>query len=161
FAAANFRATSGLVALPPERWRGFETEPDLLHDLGLAERRAPLAGYLASFTFDPIHFRMPPKDVDHLNPQQLLMLKVADAALHDAGTKPGERVAVIIAMAIEHDVHLLGERWSLEQRLRRNHTIDPPDPKLVAAIKDAVRAPPDASDFLAYVGNLMASRISA
>jgi acyl transferase domain-containing protein len=162
FAVANHVAASGFRALPPRRWRGFDADPDLLAGLGLAARQPPQGGYVESFSFDPIHFRMPPKDVDHLNPQQLLMLKVADAALRDAGTEPGGRVAVIIAMAIEHDIHLLGERWSLEPRLRRaapSHL--PPDPGLVESIKDVVRAPPEAGDFLAYVGNLMASRISA
>jgi PfaB family protein len=162
FASANLAGTRGYRALPARRWRGFEADRDLLKALALAEGRPPQGGFVESFMFDPIHFRMPPKDVDHLNPQQLLILKVADAALRDAGIAPGGRVAVVVAMAIEYDVHLIGERWSLAGRLQAAApSARPPDPKFVEGIKDIVRAPPEASDFLAYVGNLMASRISA
>lgn len=162
FASANLAGARGFRTLPARRWRGFDVDSDLLKSLALAEGRPPQGGFLESFTFDPIHFRMPPKDVDHLNPQQLLILKIADAALRDAGIRPGGRVAVVVAMGIEFDIHLMGERWSLEGRLRAAaSSARAPDPKLVSDIKDAVRAPPEPSDFLAYVGNLMASRISA
>lgn len=162
-AEAMRHGRSGFGPLPPRRWRGQDGDGALLRDLGLAEGRAPEGAYIERLRLDPVHLRMPPKDVSHLNPQQLLMLDLGDAALRDAGIAPGSRVAVIVAMAIEQDVHLLGGRWSLEPRLREMLAgVASPDDavKVVAAVKDAVRQPPEASDFLAYVGNLMASRIS-
>jgi PfaB family protein len=159
-ARAMREGREGFRPLPPARWRGQEGDAALMRDLGFADGRAPEGAYIDRLRFDPMHFRMPPKDVTHLNPQQLLMLDLGDRALRDAGIEPGGRVAVIVAMAIEQDIHLLGGRWSLEPRLR-GLLDSTAAPEVVAMVKNAVRQPPDAGDFLAYVGNLMASRITA
>jgi len=70
---------------------------------------APPGAYIKEFDIDVFHFKIPPNDLAKLDPQQLLMLKVTDNALKDAGLAQEEKtlknVAVITAIRAESPVH--------------------------------------------------------
>jgi acyl transferase domain-containing protein/3-hydroxymyristoyl/3-hydroxydecanoyl-(acyl carrier protein) dehydratase len=154
-ARAFHAGESGRRPLPSQRWRGLDGDGALLARLGLDTGRAPEGGYLSGFAADPLRLRIPPRDLGRINPQHTLMLHVGDAALRDAGIRPGSRVAVLVAMAMENDVHRLAARWSVGRLL-------PGAPDAVqAAVRDALHPPPEAGDCLGHVGNLIASRIAA
>jgi acyl transferase domain-containing protein/3-hydroxymyristoyl/3-hydroxydecanoyl-(acyl carrier protein) dehydratase len=93
----------------------------------------------------PTAFRIPPKELAEMLPQQVLMLQAADAALRDAGARDidHERTGVFIGM--ELDVHTadFSLRWSL------------PD-----ALRDAAGPALSANRTVGALGGIIASRIA-
>ncbi|MCU4187005.1 SDR family NAD(P)-dependent oxidoreductase [Acidiferrimicrobium sp. IK] len=84
--------------VPAARWdtgRYFDPDP------ALAGRRTPSrwGGFIPAVDFDPLAYGIPPSSLNAIEPVQLLALKVADAALADAGYAhrpfPRERTSVI------------------------------------------------------------------
>lgn len=152
-------------ALPPKRWKGLEDQAELLAQYGIAA--APLGAYLADFEMDFLHFKIPPNDADQPIPQQLLMLKVADAALQDAQMKPGGNVAVLIAMDTELALHEFRGRvdltWQLPSALERaGVTLTPEQAStLEERTKDSLHLPALVNQYTSFIGNIMASRIAA
>lgn len=118
---------------------------------------------------DPLAMRIPPHDLIDFNTQQLVLMNAARAALTDAGLEPdtGEprRVAVVIAAEMELDAHGHGARFRLGERLAESlgrlgveqGEID----RVVAAATGGIHDGLGANEVLSYIGNLMASRISA
>ena len=65
------------------RLRDLEGGP--LDRAGLGGHAAPQAAYIEDFEVDTTSYRIPPTDLAHFNQQQLLLIRVAEEALHDAG----------------------------------------------------------------------------
>jgi PfaB family protein len=153
--------------LPPQRWRGIDHQRQLLKDYGLEYGQAPQGAYMESFEFDPLHFKMPPNEIDELNPQQLLLLKVTNEALRDAGIKEGGNVAVIVAAETEFSVHQLQERWNLPWQIKEGLSKEgialssEQLAELETIVKNSIHNPVGTSEYLSYIANIMASRISA
>jgi PfaB family protein len=152
--------------LPPKRWYGIETQTDLLQEYGLPEGKAPVGAYITDFEVDTLAYKIPPNEVEKLNPQQLLLLKVADRALKDAKIAPGGNVAVIVAAETELSVHQLQQRWNLSWQIKDglNKTqIALPEEKLTqleTIVKDSIHHQVELGEYLSYINNVMASRIS-
>ncbi len=110
FQEAVFGGKSIMGKRPDNRWRGCETRAK--QHIGDA---ASYGAYLTDFDFDYSAFHIPPNEIPDILPQHLLMLKVAAAAMADAGlplreTRPN--MGVIIGMAFDFgatDFHL---RWA-------------------------------------------------
>ncbi|MEM9164870.1 MAG: beta-ketoacyl synthase N-terminal-like domain-containing protein, partial [Cyanobacteria bacterium P01_F01_bin.4] len=107
FDRSLYDGTQQFRPLPEQRWQGVE-KTDLLSAYGL--EAVPNGAYLDPFEIDALRFKIPPNEVHKLHPQQLLMLKVADQALQDAGLTTGGNVAVIVAMETELSIHQLQQR---------------------------------------------------
>jgi 3-oxoacyl-(acyl-carrier-protein) synthase/3-hydroxymyristoyl/3-hydroxydecanoyl-(acyl carrier protein) dehydratase len=115
----------------------------------LGERVDALQGaYIDHFDLDCRRFRLPPTTEDQAIPQQLLVLEVADAALRDAGVTEGSRVGVIVAMGTEMSLHRVRARAELALEF-------PP------SLTDQLEPAPGVNRYLSYIGNIMASRLSA
>ncbi len=141
--------------LPPRRWSGLDARVAV----------PPAGAWIDDLTLDALHYRLPPRELERLNPQQTLMLAVADAALRDAGIAEGSRVAVVIAAEAELSVHRLRARWDSEARLDAALAAGGQLPAasrhpLAAALRDALHPQSEPGDFLGYIGNLLASRIT-
>ena len=139
--------------LPPGRWRGLEAclpawRPGLLPEEGL-----PAGSWLDRFVVDALRLKLPPQEIERMNPQQIVLLAVADAAIRDAGLRPGGRVAVLIGNSSELSIHRVQARWELGERLG-------PHPGLDAA-RGALHPPTETGDFTSWIGNLMASRVAS
>jgi acyl transferase domain-containing protein len=80
------------IPLPSKRWYGIDEQENLLKEYGLPEGKAPLGAYITDFEVDTLAYKIPPNEVEKLNPQQLLLLKVADRALKDAKIPEGGNV---------------------------------------------------------------------
>ncbi|PDW02991.1 hypothetical protein CJ255_11010 [Candidatus Viridilinea mediisalina] len=153
--------------LPATRWKGCEQDGDLLRAYGLAEGVAPAGSYIERFTIDSLRYKIPPAAGDQPIPQQLLILKVADEALRDAGMQPGGNVAVLVAMEAELAVHQFRARvdmvWQLPAALEQAgiHL----QPTELAQLEDAIKAtlndPAQVNQYTSFIGNLMACRIAA
>jgi PfaB family protein len=153
------------TALPEKRWKGLETETELLKQYGLAA--PPQGAYIADFEMDFLHFKIPPNDADQPIPQQLLMLKVADAALSDARVKPGSNVAVLIAMETELALHEIRGRvdltWQIPAALERAGVSLSAEQagQLEHHAKDSLHTLALVNQYTSFIGNIMASRIAA
>ncbi|GAA0819566.1 beta-ketoacyl synthase N-terminal-like domain-containing protein [Colwellia asteriadis] len=151
--------------LPVKRWKGIEQDSSVMNALGLAH--APKGGYVEQFDIDFLRFKVPPNEQDCLIPQQLMMMKVADNAAKDAGLKEGSNVAVLVAMGIELELHQYRGRVNLATQietslLEQGVTLtDKQRNTLINIAKDGVASAAQLNQYTSFIGNIMASRISA
>ncbi|GAA2509204.1 beta-ketoacyl synthase N-terminal-like domain-containing protein [Streptomyces longisporus] len=168
FERAGYEGTGAVRELPSHRWRGFET---------LGDGGAPQAAYIDGFEVDATSYRIPPKDLDHFNQQHLLMMRVAEEALKDAGYErpapggkdgaKGRRVAVVLGMEMEPSAEGHGARYALGRKLAAwsaTAGLEPTEQQLAAltrAARDGIHDSIEANEVLSYIGNIMAARISS
>ncbi|MBE9215266.1 PfaB family protein [Plectonema cf. radiosum LEGE 06105] len=167
FEGSIYQGKQHFIPLPAQRWHGVENETELLKKYNLPEAKAPIGAYLSEFEIDTISSKIPPNELKKLNKQQLLMLKVAERALQDAGIKEGDNVAVLIATEAEFSVHQLQQRWNLSWEIKEglntgaiSLSSDKVN-KLETIVKDGIHQAVDSSEFVSYLTNIMASRISS
>ncbi len=132
---------------------------------GLAED-APEAAYIESFEIDFLRFKFPPKEDDQPTPQHLLLLKVADNAVQDAGLSQNSNVAVIVVLGTELSLHQYRTRLNLSWQIRQalaDHglALEADAEALERAVKDAVSPLAQANQYTSYIGNIVSSRVSA
>jgi len=167
FERSIYDGTQHFVSLPPQRWHGIENQENLLKEYGLPEGKAPVGAYIQDFEIDTLACKIPPNEVDKLNPQQLLLLKVSDRALKDAKIPEGSNVAVIIAAETELSVHQLQQRWNLPWQVKEGllaEEISLPNEQqtqLETIVKDSLHHPVEIGEYVSHIANIMASRISA
>ena len=85
------------MPLPPNRWYGVEAEKKFLENYGFTDSKMLIGAYIKEFEIDTSNVKIPPNEIEILYPQQLLMVKVANRAILDAGLKSGDNIAVVIA----------------------------------------------------------------
>ncbi|NEO42337.1 MAG: PfaB family protein [Moorea sp. SIOASIH] len=167
FERSIYDGTQHFIPLPNQRWKGIDEEQQLLKDYGFTDGKAPLGAYIEDFDIDTLRFKIPPNEAETLNPQQLLMLKVAERAVKDAGLSEGENVAVIIAAETELAIHQLQQRWHLSWQLKESFVdtnqslVSEAIDTLESIVKDSIHNQAKTSDHLGYLGVITASRISA
>ncbi|MBW4596909.1 MAG: PfaB family protein [Brasilonema angustatum HA4187-MV1] len=167
FDRSIYDGTQHFIPLPPERWHGLEDQQDLLQKYGLPDGKAPVGAYIQDLEIDTLSYKIPPNELSKLNPQQLLLLKVADRALKDAQIKEGANVAVIIAAETEFSVHQLQQRWNLSWQIKEGLVageISLPEEKIAeleTIVKDSLHHTVETGEYLSYIANIMASRISS
>ncbi len=167
FERSIYEGKQHFIPLPPQRWHGVETQTELLQKYGLKDGKAPQGAYIAEFEIDTVSSKIPPNELDQLNQQQLLMLKVAQRALQDAEIQPGGNVAVVIAAETEFSVHQLQQRWNSGWQVKEGliaGEIALPEEKahqLENIVKDGIHHPVATSEYVSYIANIMASRISS
>ena len=146
------------------RWQGrrafqervFGAQPDTgadrpaapRHWWGLAEAQDPrFAGhYLDGLRIPLKRFRIPPRELEEMLPQQLLMLRVMAGALEDAGVETEQanrRAGVFIGIALDLNTTNYHVRWSLPENER-----------------DAAMAPLTANRTMGALGGIVASRLA-
>jgi len=151
--------------LPTKRWKGMENNTEVMNALSLA--KAPVGGYVEDFDIDFLRFKVPPNEQDCLIPQQLMMMKVADNAAKDAGLKEGSNVAVLVAMGIELELHQYRGRVNLSTQIEESllqqgvSLSDEQRETLTNIAKDGVAHAAQLNQYTSFIGNIMASRISA
>jgi len=156
--------------LPKNRWKGIEDNAALLKKYGFEDGAAPEGAYIDEFEIDLLRYKIQPKEAERLHPQQALLLKVTDNAIKDAGLAEHSNVAVLVAMETELSIHQCLARWDVEWQINdalRNSDLELDDESRSALIqlvktgiydREGKTAP---SEFTSFIGNLMASRISA
>jgi len=151
--------------LPTKRWKGLDQNKEILKTLAL--NSIPKGGYIDQFEIDFMRFKVPPNEQDCLISQQLLMMKVADNAAHDAGLVEGRNVAVLVAMGMELELHQYRGRVNLtsqiqESLLQQSVTLtDAQRETLTNIAKESISSPAQLNQYTSFIGNIMASRISA
>jgi acyl transferase domain-containing protein/3-hydroxymyristoyl/3-hydroxydecanoyl-(acyl carrier protein) dehydratase len=151
--------------LPVNRWKGIDQSKVIKDNIGI--EKAPKGGYIEQFDIDFLRFKIPPNEQDCLIPQQLLMMKVADNAAKDAQLKEGGNVAVLVAMGMELDLHQYRGRVNLATQIEDSLlqqgielTLEQQN-ELTEIAKQSIAAPAQLNQYTSFIGNIMASRISA
>lgn len=103
--AALGTAAARAGELPAERRRGL--------------RAAPKGFYLREVGAAPDAYRIPPRELEEMLPQQLLMLDTAARAIADASGKGLENAGVFIGLELDHNTTNFHFRWSLAETARR------------------------------------------
>lgn len=151
--------------LPATRWKGIEHDQRIKQTLGLGN--APRGGYIDQFELDFLRFKVPPNPSDCLIPQQLLMMKVADNAVQQAGLQAGSNVAVLVAMGLELDLHQYRGRVNLSTQIeeslqQQGISLTPAQQQELTDIcKGSIASAAQLNQYTSFIGNIMASRISA
>ena len=164
FSRAIYDGETGFRPLPQNRWKGLQNQPEILKRFGLDE--VPQGAYIDSFDLDFMQVKIPPTPADEPIPQQLLLLKVADNAIRDAGLKPGSRVAVLVALGTELSLHQYRGRadlnWQVKQALQDAgvHLTADQTAELERIAKDALLTPAQVNHYTSYIANIAASRVS-
>ncbi|MCK4729654.1 MAG: polyketide synthase, partial [Desulfobacterales bacterium] len=143
-AESNWFQARGLT---PSRFRGFFID----------KLRVPLGKY-----------RIPPKELEEMLPQQLLMLEVAAGALKDGGysDEEGLQTGLFIGIGLDLCTTNFHFRWSLSERARewtKTLGLDLTHEDLAAwitALRDAVGEPLTANRTMGALGGIVASRIA-
>jgi 3-oxoacyl-(acyl-carrier-protein) synthase/3-hydroxymyristoyl/3-hydroxydecanoyl-(acyl carrier protein) dehydratase len=171
--ASNINALADKIAqqqplmtdLPAKRWKGLNNHPELLAKYGL--HSVPQGAYIEQFDFDFLRFKVPPNEDDRLISQQLLLMKVADEAIVDAKLKPGSKVAVLVAMETELELHQFRGRVNLHSQIAQSlkaqgvALTDDEYLALEAIAMDSVLDAAKLNQYTSFIGNIMASRISS
>ncbi|MCG9738653.1 3-hydroxyacyl-[acyl-carrier-protein] dehydratase FabA [Shewanella insulae] len=153
------------ITLPPKRWKGLDKHPELLAQFGL--NHLPQGAYVDSFELDFLRFKLPPNEDDRLIGQQLMLMKVTDEAIHDAGLQAGQKVAVLVAMETELELHQFRGRVNLHTQLKQSldamgaSLSDSQYRELEALTMDSVLDAAKLNQYTSFIGNIMASRIAA
>jgi len=156
--------------LPAGRWKGFDANEELLKNYGFSDGKAPRGAYIDHFDIDLLRYKIQPAEAETMEPQQALILKVADRALMDAGMEESRNVAVLIAMESELAIHHYLARWDMSWQLKEALTrsgieLDEAQEELLMELckngvyeREGSQTP---SQHTSFVGNIMASRIAS
>lgn len=121
--------------------------------------------YIAPLSVPIGRFKISPKDIPGVLPQQLLMLEVAARAVEDAGMAAGgrhERAAAVIGISLDLNTTNFHLRWMLPERLRAVG-LDPNEPEVAAWLaeaRDAACPALDANRVMGALGSIAASRVA-
>ena len=145
--------------LPLERWKGMERHPELT--------KVSNGAWLESFDMDFMRFKLQPELKERLIPQQLLTLEVTDRALKETKIKEGQNVAVIVAMETELEIHRFRGRVNLvtqiEESLEKSEIFlnEYEREQIISIAKNAIHDEVTINRFTSFIGNILATRISA
>ena len=159
------RESHGFIELPKKRWKGLEKHPELLSRFGL--NAAPQGAYIDSFELDFLRFKLPPNEDDRLISQQLMLMRVTDEAIRDAKLKSGQKVAVLVAMETELELHQFRGRVNLHTQLSESLaamgvTLSSDEYQALEAIAmDSVLDAAKLNQYTSFIGNIMASRVAS
>ena len=150
----------------PSRWWGAE-ESRWFKNKGF--KKSDFKGfYISDAQASPGVFRIPPKEVEEMLPRQLLMLKVADEALQDAGIKKEDLLftGVFIGTGLDLNATNFSFRWGLEKMARRwaqQLGRDLSEAELndwIAALRESAGPALSANRVMGALGSIVASRVA-
>ncbi|MEJ2198142.1 MAG: polyketide synthase, partial [Desulfuromonadales bacterium] len=151
---------------PPSRWWGAE-QSHWFKSRGLDQ--TDFKGYFVkAANAVPGKFRIPPKEIEEMLPRQLLMLKVADEALQDAGLKKEDLLftGVFIGTGLDLNATNFSFRWGVQKFARRwaeQLGLELTDAELnewIVALRDAAGPALNANRVMGALGSIVASRVA-
>jgi len=150
----------------PEHWWGAQ-QSRWFRDAGL--NQTDFKGYFINgVDVAPGTFRIPPKEIEEMLPRQLLMLKVADEALKDAGLQKEDLLftGVFIGTGLDLNATSFSLRWGVQkwarawaQKLGRDLT-DSELSAWIADLREAAGPALSANRVMGALGSIVASRVA-
>jgi len=124
--------------------------------------------FINKVSIPPDKFRIPPKELEEMLPQQLLMLQVATNAWRDAGLdyQGGVKAGVFIGLGLDLNTTNYHLRWILQNKGRRwnrrlNHDLSGQElDDWIQALRNASGPALTANRTMGGLGSVVASRIS-
>ncbi|MDK9716816.1 MAG: type I polyketide synthase [Trichlorobacter sp.] len=151
---------------PNKRWWGVE-QRTWFKQQGLDQ--TPFTGwFMDQIKVSSNRFRIPPKEMEEMQPQQLLMLQTAANALQDAGLdkQDNPRTGVMIGIAFDLNSTGFSLRWPMPQqakgwavKLGRNLT-EAELTDWTGTLRDSISPALNANRTMGSLGNIVASRIA-
>lgn len=158
--------TSHNAPTTPRKWWGAE-ESAWFRDKGL--NNTPFNGfYLDEVEVATDQFRIPPREIEEMLPQQILMLQSAAGAMSDAGLDREDNLRAGVFIGIAFDLSSTGFsfRWSLEQQAaiwakQLGRDLSPEElADWAAQLRDDAGPALTANRTMGALGNVVASRIA-
>ena len=150
----------------PKDWWGAEKSAWFSK---LMLKDTPFAGfYLDDFALAADLFRIPPRELEEMLPQQLLMLQSAAAAMSDAGLDRtgNQRAGVFVGIALDLNSTNFSFRWSIAEKAagwakELGLNLSPDEfSDWTAELRDASGPPLTANRTMGALGSVVASRIA-
>ncbi len=150
----------------PEGWRGAEASGWFRAE-GHADR-PHLGRRIGSVALPTDRFRIPPKELEEMLPQQSLVLRLAAEAIADAGWDDSERLRAgcLIGLGLDLNTTNFHVRWSLLDRARGwavRLGLDPEGEafdRWVEGLRDAFGPALSANRTMGALGSIAASRVA-
>ena len=141
---------------PESRWFGVEGE------------RSVKGFFLRSVGVKAADYRVPPKEIEDMLPQQLLMLDTAAHAIKDAKLAPEgrEKCGVFIGLGLDLNTCNFNFRWSLIAKARelakeKGWSLDSEQfASLLSSLRDAAGPALSANRTMGALGGIVASRVA-
>lgn len=136
---------------PPERWNG--------------EHPLPTGAFLDSFGLEVGGFKIPPREVPEVLPQQTLLLRVVADAARDAGLDRKarrERAGAVVGISLDMDTTDFHLRWALPEALKKwrpDLTGEAFDLEL-ERLRALASKPLDSTRTLGALGSIASSRVA-
>ena len=150
----------------PQHWWGLE-KSSWFFNQGL--QHVPFSGFFVpEVSARAGEFRIPPKELEEMLPRQLLMLKVAAAALKDAEVSHEDTLftGIYIGCGLDLNATNFSFRWGMEKYARiwaRELGLDLDEHQLaewIAQLRDSSGPPLTANRTMGALGSVVASRIA-
>lgn len=151
---------------PPENWYGLQ-QSNWFRQTHFATKTTE-GWFINEINCSAAAFRIPPKELAEMLPQQLLMLQTAANALADAGESSAnpQRSGVLIGIALDLHSTDFCLRWDMEQKAKA--WTEQLGLQLTAAelkewtaqLRDAIAPPLTANRTMGALGSIVASRIA-
>ncbi|SNB46801.1 beta-ketoacyl synthase N-terminal-like domain-containing protein [Geobacter sp. DSM 9736] len=149
---------------PPRRWWGVD-ESGWYRALNTGRR---ITGYWVDEVAIPAgKFRIPPKEMEEMLPQQALMLLSAEAALADAGSAgDNERTGAFIGLSLDPNTTNFTLRWTMSDKARewaQHLGLDLSEDELAdwtEKLRNAAGPPLTANRTMGALASIAASRIA-
>lgn len=166
FQERTLGGNSKLKPSAPKSWYGAQF-CSWYKECGLAT--TPFNGYYFDELELPANrFRIPPREMEEMLPQQLLMLKTAAEALNDAGLDGADNpsTGVFVGIALDLNSTNFSLRWAMPERAQKwsekfERKLMPSEMEAwVAQLRDSISPPLNANRTMGALGSIVASRIS-
>jgi PfaB family protein len=157
---------TGTLPTPPAKWWGVQKSAWFRAE-GLD--RTPFKGfYLDDVSVSSDRFRIPPREMVEMLPQQLLMLQTAAGAMQDAGLGRDDNgsTGVFIGIALDLNSTNFSLRWSLAPQAKvwasglGTNLADPELDSRTDRLREAAGPALNANRTMGALGNIVASRIA-
>lgn len=167
---ARFGAATGLRAYQESVFGGGAAEPEAAEQRwwGVEAPSGFSGRLLRALTCDASAFRIPPKEIEEMLPQQVLALQSAAAAISDAGlSEEGrDRAGVFLGAAFDLGVTHYDFRWTLAARAdewakAKGHALDSAEREAwLKSLRDAAGPALTANRVMGGLASVAASRIA-
>ena len=166
FQARVLGGDGSAVPTLPKEWWGAEKSSWFKQE---RLKETPFAGfYLDEFDVAADQFRIPPRELEEMLPQQLLMLQSAAAAMTDAGLDRSDnlRAGVFIGIALDLNSTNFAFRWSIAEKAAHwanELGLNLSEAELqdwTASLRDQSGPPLTANRTMGALGSVVASRIA-
>jgi acyl transferase domain-containing protein/3-hydroxymyristoyl/3-hydroxydecanoyl-(acyl carrier protein) dehydratase len=153
-------------ATEPKNWWGAERS-DWFHHQGLADCPHP-AYRIDEVALPTDRFRIPPRELEEMLPQQSLLLRLASEAIDDAGWDDRTRLrcGCLVGLGLDMNATNFHVRWSLLNKAREWNeqlALNLSDEVLagwVEELRDAFGPPLSANRTMGALGSIVASRVA-